>query len=178
MPPSSVDGGSITGARRSSRRRHRFFQRPAAGCDGGHGGADAILVRGRRQHHQGATVSATLLMPSYGSRGGADAVLVSGRRQHHRGATVQRWPRRRWHHPCQVTASASMGRDGCRLHSGPVHAVAAQQLVSRLGGGRGGANAVLVSGWRQHQRGAMIVAVAPPFFSASFGRARRGPRRS
>jgi hypothetical protein len=88
MPSSSVDGGSITGARRLLWRRHRFFQGPAAGRDGGHGGADAILVRGRRQHHLGATVAAVPPMPSCGGRCGADAVLASGWRKHHRGATV------------------------------------------------------------------------------------------
>ena len=71
-----------------------------------------------------------------------------------------------------------MGRDGRRLHSGPVHAVAAQQHMSGLDGGRSGADAILVSGWRQHHRGATVVVAAPPLFSGSCGRARRGPRRS
>ena len=64
MPFLSVDGGSITGARQLLRRRHCFCQCPAAARDGGHGGADAILVRGRRQHYRGAMVAAASPMLS------------------------------------------------------------------------------------------------------------------
>ena len=73
MQSSQVEGGSITGLRRRN---------------DAHGGAGAILVRGRRQHHLGATVAAVPPMPSCGGRCGADAVLASGWRKHHRGATV------------------------------------------------------------------------------------------
>ena len=57
-----------------------------------------------------------------------------------------------------------MGRDGRRLYSCPVHTVAAQQPKSALDGGRGDADAILVSGWRQHHRGATVVVAAPPLF--------------
>ena len=145
-----------------------FSKRESRGKEGsqtGWGGRELISSPPCRwTGHDGTTASFGVLRPGATMATAALAPTLSGD------------SRRRWHQPCQGTAAASMGRDGCRLHSGPVHAVAAQQLMSGLYGGRGGADAVLVSGWRQHHRGVTVVTAASPHFSASCSWARGGPR--